>query len=164
MDDKYLKDADQKAAPGWQSEPERRASFANSFYQRRRRIAKTADAVTSIQQETGFPRSVRLLQAADFDSVFRNGHRSADQWFTILFGANGQDRARLGLAIAKKRVRLAHERNRLKRLVRESFRQHRSVLPAVDIVVMTKIAAAKATNFELMASLQRHWTRVASRG
>ncbi len=164
MDDKYLSGAARKAALVWLSEPDGRANFANNFREGRGRIAKTADAVTSNQKDTGFPRGVRLLQAADFDSVFRNGRRSADQWFTILFGANGQERARLGLAIAKKRVRLAHERNRLKRLVRESFRQHRSTLPAVDIVVMTKTAAGKATNLELLASLQRHWTQIASHG
>ena len=54
-------------------------------------------------------------------------------------------------------------RNRVKRRVREYFRQHRHLLPMVDLVVNARAAAAGATNAETSASLASHWRRVSER-
>ena len=48
------------------------------------------------------------------------------------------DHPRLGIIIAKKNVKLAVERNRLKRQLRETFRKQRQVLPSLDIVLLAK--------------------------
>jgi ribonuclease P protein component len=80
--------------------------------------------------------------------------------FTVLYRPNGSDQPRLGLAIAKKHCRLATGRNRLKRIVRESFRQNRGTIGGLDIVVLNQAAAAGAGNDELGASLARHWRRI----
>ena len=69
----------------------------------------------------------------------------------------------MGLAIARKQVRRAVDRNRLKRLVREVFRHHRAGLTGVDLVVMARSAAVKADNAALRASLVRHFARVGQR-
>ena len=69
--------------------------------------------------------------------------------------------SRLGLAISKKHCRLANRRNRIKRIVRESFRQHQHLIKGVDIVVINKPAAANATNQQLFDSLEQHWNRCA---
>lgn len=66
----------------------------------------------------------------------------------------------MGIAIAKKAVRRAHERNRLRRLIRESFRQHRSLLPAVDVVLLCRPEAAALGNAEIFRQLQGLWLRV----
>jgi ribonuclease P protein component len=95
--------------------------------------------------------------------VFSGGRKSADRLFTILYRPNDLDLPRLGFAIAKQRVRLAVKRNRLRRLVRESFRLGRAQLPAVDIVVMARSDAATATNQNVIASLNLHWQRLASK-
>ena len=92
--------------------------------------------------------------------MFRGGRRSADRYFTVLFCQNELGYARLGLAIAKRRVRRATQRNRLKRLARESFRAAAVQLPATDIVVMAGPAAADADNATIFASLAQHWERV----
>ena len=106
-----------------------------------------------------FGRSQRLLAAADYDRVFRRATRSKDRYFTVLFRhANGRP-ARLGLAIAKKHCKLATGRNRIKRLVRESFRQHQPSLSGLDIVVMNTRDTHTADNAALRSSLERHWTR-----
>ena len=68
--------------------------------------------------------------------------------------------ARLGLAISKKQCRKAVARNRLKRIVRESFRQRQCALAGLDIVVLNQPASAQAANAALHASLERHWQRL----
>lgn len=77
--------------------------------------------------------------------------------FTILYRPNGTQEPRLGLAIGKKNCRLATQRNRLKRVIRESFRHHRDSLGGIDIVVMNQAAAAGRTNRQLFDSLDKHW-------
>lgn len=62
--------------------------------------------------------------------------------------------------MAKKHVRRAVERNRIKRLVRESFRRHRDELAGLDIVVLVRPGIAQAGNASLLASLDHHWERL----
>jgi len=114
--------------------------------------------------DRGFSRRHRLSESRDFDLVFRNGKRSADRYFTILYRANGLDCPRLGFAVAKKRVRSAVGRNRLRRLTKESFRMAKDRLGAVDIVVMVRAAAGTADNRAIFASLEHHWQRMEHRG
>ena len=112
------------------------------------------------EHQQNFPRQLRLLHATHFDNVFQNGQRSADRFFTILFQQNALSRPRLGFAISKQRVRLAVGRNRLRRLVRESFRLRAAALPAVDLVVLARDATTAAASGDLVSSLERHWVRV----
>jgi len=107
-----------------------------------------------------FRRSQRLLSAKDFGGVFSAAEKSADKYFVILYSTRAGDSARLGFAIAKKRIALATSRNRLKRLVRESFRKHAATLPVVDLVVMANSRAASADNETLNKSLDNHWQRI----
>lgn len=58
--------------------------------------------------------------------------------FTIICSANTLSYARLGLAIAKRYIPLAVERNRVRRIIREGFRHYQSLLGAFDIVVITQ--------------------------
>ena len=69
------------------------------------------------------------------------------------------DVARLGLAISKKHCRQATGRNRIKRIVRESFRQHQAELAGLDIVVINQPAAKGAANRQLFDSMSTHWQR-----
>lgn len=109
----------------------------------------------------GFPRNARLLSGDDFRRVFEAATRSGDAVLTVIARSNGGSAARLGLAIAKKNLRRAVDRNRLKRIVRASFREARATLNGWDIVVMARPAAAGAPRAELHASLARHWQRLA---
>jgi len=108
----------------------------------------------------GFPKRARLLTRRDFDRVFAQPSRSADDCFTVLARPNDGDGPRLGLAIARKHARAAVARNRIKRLVRESFRHHRDVLGPLDLVVMGRQGVDRRDNAELRASLDRHWKRL----
>ena len=78
----------------------------------------------------------------------------------MLGGTAWGDEARLGMAVSRKAVPRAVDRNRIKRLVRESFR-HTSELPNMDIVVIARPAARGADSSTLRTSLERHWQRLA---
>ena len=64
------------------------------------------------------------------------------------------------MAIAKKRAKRAVDRNRLKRVVREHFRQQGSSPVVVDIVVMNRDLATNASNQELRHSLDKLWIKL----
>ncbi len=107
-----------------------------------------------------FERSLRLLSAAEFKQVFSKARKSIDENFTVLFAENHLTHPRLGMAIAKKQVKLAVVRNRVKRVIRESFRRHQVVLPALDIVVLARRGIADKEKSELHRSLRMHWRRI----
>ena len=89
--------------------------------------------------------------------MFKKATRSRDKWFTVLCRDNKGGEARLGLAISKKNCRAATNRNRIKRIVRESFRHHQTALAGFDVVVINQPAAAGGNNRQLFDSLAGHW-------
>jgi ribonuclease P protein component len=105
----------------------------------------------------GFPREHRLGKPADFQHVFSKPFKSVDACLTVLARPGPQQHARLGLAIAKKNIRKAVARNRLKRLIRESFRLRQATLGGLDIIVMARSGAGQADAQTLRDSLQKHW-------
>jgi ribonuclease P protein component len=104
----------------------------------------------------------RLPDEAAYSRVFAGASRSRDRLFTVLSRRNASDVARLGLAISKKHCRRATARNRLKRIARESFRQHLETLAGLDVVVLAQSGTADADNQALFDSLAKHWHKTRS--
>jgi ribonuclease P protein component len=104
-----------------------------------------------------FRRQNRLLDSSAYTRVFNRAKSSRDKMFTVLYKDNGEQGARLGLVVSKKHCKLAVGRNRLKRLVRESFRHHCNALHGLDVVVLNRPPAMRANNRALFDSLQKHW-------
>jgi len=109
-----------------------------------------------------FRKTNRLLNAAAFGRVFKKATRSRDKFFTVLCRDQKNDTARLGLAISKKHCRKATARNRIKRVIRESFRQHQQQLTGLDVVVINQPAASMASKLAMTESLERHWQKCSS--
>jgi ribonuclease P protein component len=104
-----------------------------------------------------FTPAQRLHNKSDFDRVYRDAKRSADALFAVFARPKPGSPPRLGLAIAARTVGNAVRRNRIKRLIRESFRLHQHELPAADIVVNARNGARNADNASIVQSLERHW-------
>jgi len=110
-----------------------------------------------------FSRQSRLLKPAEFKLVFQQPIRSGDDCFRILARTNGIKHHRLGMAVSKKACAKAVGRNRIKRVVRESFRTRLSETVsdnALDFVVLPTAAATNQSNKTLDESLSTHWKRL----
>jgi ribonuclease P protein component len=109
-----------------------------------------------------FPRAARLLTRAAFDEVFRAGQSAGSNFFRALVRPASTPEARLGITVPKRVLKFAHDRNRVKRLVREAFRAQRAVLPAIDIVLLARGAIAGADNPALRADLIKILSRASA--
>ncbi|MCU7872426.1 MAG: ribonuclease P protein component [Candidatus Thiodiazotropha sp. (ex Lucinoma borealis)] len=110
--------------------------------------------------EEGFPRSCRLLKPDEYGRVFSGGRRSSDRCFLVLARPNSIGCARLGLAVSKKNCRRAVDRNRIKRLIRESFRLNQALLTGLDLVVVSRQGVVNAENRQCLSSLGQHWRKM----
>jgi ribonuclease P protein component len=108
----------------------------------------------------GMPREARLRRAADFAALQKASGRSGGRCFLLRFGNNDTGMARLGLAISKRVSKRAVDRNRLKRLARESFRRALPSLPPVDILVTARTVALALSGSELLAELDHLFARI----
>ena len=108
-----------------------------------------------------FPKSHRLLNASDFQSVFADAtHRVSHPLLLILARPNQQDVPKLGLVIAKKNIRLATNRNRIKRIIRENFRLRKGQLAGMDLVVLARRGLDKKDNQALHSLIAKQLNRV----
>nr|WP_245961531.1 ribonuclease P protein component [Thalassotalea euphylliae] len=110
-----------------------------------------------------FSRESRILTPGQFQQVFSKSSRFGSSHFTILITKNKLDKPRLGFAVAKKRVKLAVQRNRIKRLTRESFRLAQHDLPNIDIVVMVKSGIDNLDNATINKQLVKTWRKIIQR-
>ena len=109
-----------------------------------------------------FPKAHRLLTSDDFQSVFADApFRASHKYFLILARPNQRDSARLGLVIAKKHIRLATQRNRMKRLIRETFHHQAPTLGGIDVIVLARRGMDSLENSALHDQLDRQWQRIA---
>jgi len=109
-----------------------------------------------------FARHQRLLTSSDFRHVFAHPRRFNHPHLTMLVRSNQHSFARLGLAIPKRHIRRAVDRNRIKRQIRESFRAWQTKLVGWDIVMMARSGADRLTNRELRDVLESHWQKLAT--
>ncbi|HIX61383.1 MAG TPA: ribonuclease P protein component [Candidatus Halomonas stercoripullorum] len=108
-----------------------------------------------------FPKQLRLLTAGDYRYVFDHAiYKVHGKGLMALACPNGLGHPRLGLVISKKNVRRAVDRNRLKRLARESVRLQQSSLPAVDIVLLARRGAGELDKATLHRQLFGMWRRL----
>ena len=111
--------------------------------------------------DTNFGKAKRLLNAKDFSRVFDGSDaRASNKHVLLLAKINNGPRHRLGLVIAKKNVRLAVQRNRIKRLAREFFRTLPDSEPPMDVVLLARRGMGQLDNAELFTILQQQWQKL----
>ena len=99
----------------------------------------------------------KLEKKEDFQRVFKQNKSLKDRFWLILYRPNGLEAARLGTAVSKKNVNQAVQRNRIKRIIRETFRKNRAELAGVDVVVLVRRGICEKTNPKLNATITKQW-------
>jgi len=126
----------------------------------REKLSSSLKSFIGERDLANFGRAMKMNSPRDYSRVFRQAKRVSGSGLTILTVENSMRHPRLGLAIAKKHLKLANRRNRLKRIIRESFRLHQSDFANIDIVVLTRPDIVKRDPTEIWQTLERHWLTV----
>ena len=79
------------------------------------------------------PKEARLLKRAEFLRVYEQGKRIEGRFMTVFILPNSRELHRAGITATKKAIGKAHDRNRAKRLLRESFRLSRDELDRIPV-------------------------------
>jgi ribonuclease P protein component len=116
--------------------------------------------VPAPQAELTHSKEQRLRRKREFDAVYAHGRRFGNGFFGVTAHVNLKGWPRLGLAVAVKTAGNGVERNRIRRLIRESFRLHQHEIPGLDLVVSARLRARGVANCELRAQLEPLWQEV----
>ena len=79
------------------------------------------------------PKEARLLKRAEFLRVYEQGTRIEGRFMTVFILPSERPLNRVGVTATKKAVGKSHDRNRCKRLLRETFRLTRAELDATAV-------------------------------
>lgn len=119
-----------------------------------------ANRTHATRPSLAFGRDLRLLDGEQFDAVFAQKQRAHGNYFSAHVAPNGLSHARIGFTVSKRRVsKHATARNRVKRIIRASFRTHQHQIIGVDYVIIAKPGIAEQPNPTLHAELKHLWKR-----
>ncbi len=105
----------------------------------------------------------RLKKRWEFQRAYQRGRKYWNRYFVIYVHRTHEETLRLGITVSKK-VGKSVQRNRVKRLIRESFRQLRPELKqGYDIVIVGRTGAARLTCQEVHHGLARLFGKAAIR-
>ena len=107
----------------------------------------------------GLQKSERLRKRSEFLSVSDRGQKVYTQNFIIVRADTSCTHPRLGVTVSR-RVGGAVVRNRVKRFLREYFRQHKGSFPASDYNIIARQGAATLSYSALCLELDRFLSRL----
>lgn len=106
-----------------------------------------------------FQRRKRLLYSINFQNVFNKPcHKYNTIEVSILGRVNFLGYPRLGLSVPRKHIKYAHDRNLIKRLVRETFRLLQYQLPSMDFIVIAQKNIVYLNNKCIIDMLNNLWS------
>ena len=113
-------------------------------------------------QDHSFGKKWRLLRRREFLAVQGRGVKVQTRGFLLLFLPNDLGRPRIGITVSKK-VGNAVVRNRIRRLLREAFRQNKDWFPpSHDCVIVARREAAGTTWRDVLEDLRSARSRLLS--
>ena len=108
-----------------------------------------------------FDKTRRLLKKSHYDHVFSKSKKLVSHEFIVFYCDNSVGCSRLGLALSKKMIAKAHDRNRVKRALRETFRINVN-LPAIDIIVLARLGTGRINSASLNKLLCGVWNKLSA--
>jgi len=112
--------------------------------------------------EPSFPfKTTTLAEKLNFDLIFSSPTHSEDRFFAVYCRPNETPTNRVGVSVAKKDVSKATKRNKIKRLIKNSFLSKFKHQKGIDVVVRVKHQASHPANDKiLLESLTKHWNKI----
>ena len=104
----------------------------------------------------------RLLKPGDFAALRTASRRLNARHFIAEFAPNNRAGCRLGQAVSRRVSKRAVDRNRIKRLIRDSYRHMRLQLPAIDILLIARTSAVQTPAATLREDLSILWAKLAA--
>ena len=113
-------------------------------------------------QQYAFKPNQKLLNAFDFKCVFDHVDIKVGtaELLVLVIERQPNKPARLGLVVAKKNLKRAVDRNRFKRVVRESFRLNQHQLEGLECVVLSRRGALNMDSPTLKKVVDQTWQRI----
>lgn len=99
----------------------------------------------------------RLLKSIDFKYVFKKYYIQKKFELIILGRPNLLGYPRLGINISRRNIKYAYKRNKIKRLIRETFRLLQHKLTSMDFIVIAKKNAIFLKNKNIINILENLW-------
>jgi len=128
------------------------------------RVSLPAARYPATMSAFGFPRAARLLRPSDYRAVFAKARVKVSRRHFLLLALPGSpSQARLGVVVSRKNVPAAVQRNRVKRLVRESYRRNRARLVGADLVVLARKGAHELENAAIHRETVALWNGLAAK-
>jgi ribonuclease P protein component len=100
---------------------------------------------------------MRLLNSKSFQYIFNQPNIQSTLEMSVFGRMNFLEHPRLGLIIPRKNVRYAHNRNLIKRLIRETFRMLQYKLISMDFIVTVRKHTLRLSNKKIITILQNLW-------
>jgi ribonuclease P protein component len=147
--------------------------------QRAARNSSRSDCARLVSNDAArlrLPAERRIRRKSEFDAAYAHGQRLGNGFFAVTVYSFAQEGPRkeglqvtgsrvggprIGLAVAVRIAGGSVQRNRIRRVIRESFRLHQHELPAADFVVSARARSRGASGPELRAALDALWKKVA---
>jgi ribonuclease P protein component len=107
-----------------------------------------------------FTKQQRLLTSEDFKTVLKKSPNVKIGNEVLVLYATSQSVTRIGLAITRRHIKTAVQRNYIKRVIRESFRLHYQALPKAAVVVMSKPLLVKLSKKEVREQIDLLWKKL----
>lgn len=104
-----------------------------------------------------FCKRYRLLSSKEFDYVFAKPRKIVSPQFVLFYRISEQACARLGIIVAKKRIRKAVNRNQIKRVIRESFRNKLPQLVVGEYVLVARSTLSQLNKTMLREHVDQLW-------
>lgn len=108
----------------------------------------------------GFSADLRIRTRDQFQQVYQRRQRLFSPLFILYQLPNSLSFPRLGVVVSKRNVRFAVNRNVIKRIAKEHFRLKQKVLRQLDIVIVARQEANKATREELHQCIDQLLTQL----
>ena len=113
-----------------------------------------------MKSHLSFPRNYRLVSQSEFKSLFNQSEKVSQRYLLALYKPNQKTHARIGIVVGKRVANSAVVRNKIRRIVRESFRAHQVSLTGLDIVVIARQQCDSQDKIQLREGINKLWQKL----